>query len=82
MSTITFKGQPITHERTFNPSDIYGGIGALANTLFGGPRTSRVTVHPMRDEVTIVASYGSYTVKGDDINTNSILRKMKLYYQR
>jgi len=82
MSTITFKGRPITHERTFNPSEIYGGIGALANTLFGGPRTSRVVAHPERDEVTVITSYGSYTEKCDEINSNPILRKMGLHYQR
>ena len=78
--TITHKGSIIGSERRFSPSEIYGGLGALANTLFGGPRRTGVEVNPGTQEVTIHASYGSYTVREEYINSDTTCRRLKLCY--
>lgn len=56
--------------------------------LFGGPRTSALNLIPdekgdsYNDTVEIHASYGSYAVKGPDINTSSVCSRNELrwYY--
>jgi len=56
--------------------------GSLVDTLFGGPRTTSIEVRPNLEEVTIHASYGSYTIKGDEINSNPVCRRYHLRYHR
>lgn len=78
--TIRHKGCKILSEENFDQDDIYGKVGSLAVTLFGGPRRTSVEVNPDEDEVRVIASYGGYTLKGDEINYDSTCRQLGLSY--
>lgn len=71
--TIEYEGSQVYGERRIKPK------GSMLGALFGGPHLTEIVMKPDpkgehdNDQVGISASYGSYTVKGRDINYNSTL---------
>lgn len=68
--TIKYEGREVYNEETI------GAKGATLGALFGGPRTVNLRLvpdrnDPLNDTVVVSASYGSYEVRGADINADS-----------
>jgi len=80
--TIKRRGFTIRTEERFNQNDIYGKVGGLAISLFGGQHRSSVVVNPEKETVTVNASYGSYTLKSVEINSDSTCIKLGLHYSK
>ena len=78
---IKFKGRTLERETVFDSSKINGTLGAMVNAFFGGPRIVEVTAYPKEEKVEVITSYGSYCLKGQEINSNPLLVRMGLRYQ-
>ena len=79
---ITHRGRIVGLEKTLGPRDVYGALGGLVTTLFGGPRTTQIIIKPGDMCVEVTASYGSYTLREGEINTSALCRKAGIVYVR